>query len=203
MKSIDRTIVNIVSILVGAAGLFTVLTEFNVPELHITFFDRNPFAEKRAVIASTQSWVFTGLTLLGLVIQMWAQVAGSQLEERVHEAATYWKICASGIAVLALAVWGLSQLGYALARPKWEPLAVEFQREAFTRAAFVVANEGWTPEHLAQRAQIVREGNAPRYTKGNLENAERDVGYMEKLLEVEPAGTLAQRITRLRVFFEN
>ena len=34
----DRTIINLVSILVGGAGLFTVLTGFNVPELNVIFF---------------------------------------------------------------------------------------------------------------------------------------------------------------------
>ena len=34
----DRTIINLVSILVGGAGLFTVLTGFNVPELNMNFF---------------------------------------------------------------------------------------------------------------------------------------------------------------------
>ena len=45
----DRTILNIVSILIGGAGLVTALTGFNVPQLNMSFWGENPFAVKRDV----------------------------------------------------------------------------------------------------------------------------------------------------------
>ena len=62
----DKTSLNIVSIVLGGVGLFVVLTKFSVPELHATFLDSNPFVVKRDVIESFMTWLFTGLTLFGL-----------------------------------------------------------------------------------------------------------------------------------------
>lgn len=202
MKSIDRTIVNIVSILVGGGGIFAIFTEYQVPELHLAFLDGNPFSQKREIIANAQGLVFTALTLSALVIQLWVQVAGNQLDQRRHELATYLAISVCGLVVLALGVWALSQFGQWWARSEWQPIAIESQREAFERATFVVSHDGWSPEHLAQRDAVVSEGNAERYTRGNLDSAVRDLGYIERLLEVESSGTPAERIVRLRTFFD-
>ena len=66
----DKTSLNLISIVLGGVGLFVVLTKFSVPELHATFLGSNPFAAKRDTIESVMTWLFTGLTLLGLLVQV-------------------------------------------------------------------------------------------------------------------------------------
>ncbi|MFA6472823.1 MAG: hypothetical protein WCU00_12360, partial [Candidatus Latescibacterota bacterium] len=56
-KYIDKTSLNLISILISGAGLFAVLTKYNVPELNMTYLDGNPFAEKREVIDCFMTWI--------------------------------------------------------------------------------------------------------------------------------------------------
>jgi len=89
MKLMDRTILNILSVLLGGAGLLVVLTKFNVPELNMTFWDQNPFAIKRDVVDSVMTWIFTGLTIFGLVIQLISEILGDRLPTRQYSAMGY------------------------------------------------------------------------------------------------------------------
>ena len=70
----DRTLINLASIFVGGAGLFTVLTGFNVLELNMSFFDANPYAIKRDVIENTMKWLFTFVAFIGLMLQWWRKL---------------------------------------------------------------------------------------------------------------------------------
>src|SRR6266513_6422730 len=80
----DRIILDLISIVLGGIGLLVVLTKFNVPELNATFIGSNPFAVKRDIINSTMTWLFTALTLLGLLVQVGVAIWGNNIEQRVH-----------------------------------------------------------------------------------------------------------------------
>lgn len=97
----DKTSLNLISIVLGGVGLFVVLTKFSVPELHATFLRSNPFAVKRDIIESVMTWLFTGLTLLGLLVQVGVAIWSNRIGERVHTAA-------SGPELVPLAVWPLT-----------------------------------------------------------------------------------------------
>jgi hypothetical protein len=43
----DKTLLDLISLLIAGAGLFAVLTKFNVPQLRATYWDENPYALKR------------------------------------------------------------------------------------------------------------------------------------------------------------
>jgi len=60
---LDKTIINLATILISGTGLFVVLTKFNVPELNMSFVGGNPYAVKRDIIEGVMSFVFTYLTL--------------------------------------------------------------------------------------------------------------------------------------------
>lgn len=199
---LDSTMVNIATILLGGAGLFAVLTDFYVPEVNLAFLDGNPFSEKRAIIQTKQAWIFSLLTLVALLLQLWAQVWGAHLAPRLHQTTTYLMASVVGLALLGTLVWGLSSVGYRLARLEWEPKVIESQRTAFEQAQFVATHDGWTVEHLQQRDQILREGQAERYRQQNLAYVERNLGFIEDLLEVSASGDLRQRVVALEPFFK-
>jgi hypothetical protein len=58
-KAMDRTILNLLSLIIGGSGIFVVLTKFNVPELNMSFLGENPFAIKRDAIDNVMTWIFT------------------------------------------------------------------------------------------------------------------------------------------------
>ncbi|MDF0673185.1 MAG: hypothetical protein P0120_02415 [Nitrospira sp.] len=110
----DRTLINLLSILVGGAGLFTVLTGFNVPELNMSFWGENPYAVKRDAIDNTMKWMFTLVASLGLVLQIWAEIWGENLPDRLYDSSYYTVFSVIGLVVVGSLVWLLTGVGIKL-----------------------------------------------------------------------------------------
>ena len=175
----DRTQINIVSILLRSAGLFIVLTGFNVPEVNMTFFDTNPFAVKRDEIESTMKWVFTLLAGTGFLLRLSAEI-WEYRASRSHDWKYYFIFCVGGFIVVGMLMWGLDLIGKRIARLDWEPKVIELQRENFERARSATQHDGTANDRKA---------------------IERQLGFIEELLEVESDGDLRQRVKRLEPMF--
>ncbi len=193
--------VNLVSILVGGAGLLTVLTGFNVPQLNMSFFGENPYAVKRDVIETTMKWVFAIVALIGLVLQLWAEIWGAHLPERSHHMKHYINFGVGGLVAVGVMVWVLSGFGNWIARLQWQPAVVSLQREPFDRAKFVVEHDGWTPGHWENQEAITRSGDSDRYKGDNMKAAGEHISQIEDLLDVNPQVDLRRRIEALQPVF--
>ena len=174
----DRTQINIISILLGGAGLFIVLTGFNVPEVNMTFFDTNPFAVKRNEIESTMKWAFTGVALCGFLLRLLAEI--SDPPNRSHDWRYYSIFCAGCFIAVVMLVWGVTIVGNLIARSHWEPKVIELQRENFERVKSFAQHDGKADDTKALEQQL---------------------SLIEKLLEVESHGDLRQRVERLQPIF--
>ena len=199
----DRTIINLVSILVGGAGLFTVLTGFNVPELNMSFFGKNPYAIKRDAIDNTMKWMFTLVAGLGLALQVFAEIWGDNLPDRLHNSGYYMAFSVVGLVVVGSLVWLLTGVGNRIARWQWQPAIVESQRELFERAKFIVQHDGWTFEQWEKRATLALAlTDGSDYKVKNEQMANQHLNQIEKLLEVESNGDLGERVARLERMFK-
>ena len=196
----DRTLINVASILLGGAGLLTVLTGFNVPELNMSFFGQNPFAVKRDAIQNVMNWLFTLVALIGLALQLGAEIWGGQLPERRHEAKSYVWCTVGGVVAVATLVWLLTLAGNRVARSIWWPKIIASQAEAFESSVFVVEHDGWRKDQLTIK-DTLSAADAERHRSANLSHAEDRVAQIEKLIEVRPEGDLGARIARLRPLF--
>lgn len=200
---IDRTLLNIISILFSAAGLFVVLTEFNVPQLNMSFFEENPFALKRDVIETTMKWLFTGVALAGLALQLWAEVWGVHLRNQIYKRRLYVQATTGGVIAVAILVWALTGVGNSVARWKWQPKVIEMQRVMFDRSKFIVEHDGWTPEHWENRNDLVSRGESDRLRSAGIETAEKNLTQIEDLLEIGRSSDLSHRVEALHRFFRN
>jgi len=196
----DRTILNVVSVIVGGAGLFTVLTGFNVPEASQSFFGDNPFQIKRDVIQTSMEWIFTLVALCGLVIQLWAEIWENDLPERLYTDSSYARVALVAVAVAAVVVWWLSIVGRSIARRRWLPRVVEAQRDLFNTAADLVENDGLRPQEVREGATF-GPGALEKRRQSNLADLERHLSQMERLFDVTGSGPAADRIERLRPLF--
>lgn len=196
----DKTSLNLISIVLGGVGLFVVLTKFSVPELQATFLGSNPFAVKRDVIESVMTGLFTGLTLLGLLIQVGVAIWSNHIEERIH---TTWFYIVLFVAVLAVGVALvplLTAVGNRVARRSWLPQVVENQKEVYKAASFVIEHDGWREDQLPVKATLA---DPERYRTANLETVARQVEQIEKLLEVASRSKdLRPRLDGIKPFFE-
>ena len=64
---IDRTIINLITLLISGTGIFAALTKYSAPELSKSYWGENPFAFKRDKIDAVMTWIFTILVALGLL----------------------------------------------------------------------------------------------------------------------------------------
>ena len=199
----DRTLVNVISILIGGAGLLTVLTEFNVPQLNMSFFGENPFAVKRDAIDTAMKWIFTLVAVAGLALQLWAEVWAGDMPERLHSPRFYVLAAIGGLIAVGLIVWMLSGVGYWIAKKEWQPKVVAMQRELYERSKFAIEHDGWMPEHWENREALTRDGESERLKPAGINEADRFLAQIEDLLEVGRRGDLSQRAQALQPFFRN
>src|SRR5437879_7163823 len=101
----DRTGLNVVSMVLGGAGILTVLTGFNVPQLRMSFWGENPYELKRDAIANAMDWIFAGLTLIGIAIQIVAEIVGDSLPERLYTVHSYVRVTAVSVLATVGLVW--------------------------------------------------------------------------------------------------
>lgn len=202
-QPMDRTLINLASLLTGAVGLFAAITQFNVPDVNVTYWGENPFAMKRDAIAAVMAWLFAGVAILALLLQIWAEIFGADLPERMpgRQPHYYLNIALVGLVILGGSVYVLSEVGYRVARLSWEPRVIESYRGVIERADFVLEHDGLTPEHWAQR-ETIRKEEMQTFKQRNLADIGRSLELVEKLLEISSDGSLAERLARLKPWFD-
>ena len=192
----DKTSLNLISIILGGVGLFIVLTDYSVPELKSTFFGSNPYAIKRDAIATTMTWIFTSVTMLGLVIQVLMAICN--LEERRHSTQFYSCLFVIFLAATVALAVGLTKIGDRVARHSWLPEIVANQREVYEIAKYTVEHDGVRKDQLAAGAALSAEDKA-----ANLKTAASYIEQIEKLLDIEPSQQdLAVRLDEIKPYFD-
>jgi len=195
----DRTLANILSLLLAGAGLWAIWTEYSVPELQLTYLGKNPFAVKADVIKKSMAWVFTSLALLALFVQILAEILGDGLPTRNHSAKTYAWLSILGFLFTTGLVRALASVGRRVARTRWLPKIIESQREAFSSARFIVQHDGLREDQLG----LTERGlDLTKHRDANFKTAEEYVHQIERLLELEDGGLgLPDRVKRLERHF--
>lgn len=179
----DRTILNLASLLLGAAGIFTVLSGYNGPELRTAFGGENPFLVKQDAINGWKDRLFMGVAVLAVLIQAVAEVFGASIEDRSHGWRLYLVAFGTILVIIASLWFGIVAISVRLARREWfEPLAKVF-RPVLSAAERDFAEMGFVE---------APGGNA------FVSDAIHQVELMEKLFDARSHGALPERVLRLR-----
>lgn len=196
---IDKAILNLLTILMTGSGLFAVLTKFKVPELNMMFLGENPYAVKRDIIDSTMTWVFTSLVLIGLLIQVFREILGQSMPERLYTTKFYLLFFAACFVLMSLSLFLLAGLGNWIAKKSWLPAIIESQKEIFHSSLFIVEHDGWREDQLHIKDKLA---NPEQYRVTNLKTAEERISQIEKLLDlVKTSDDLHARTQQLKPFF--
>ena len=196
----DKTLINLLSILIGGAGLFAVLTKFSVPDLNMTFLGENPFAVKRDSIDKVMTWMFMGLALAGVLIQVLRLIFDDRLAERLHGPWFYALAAVAGVFAVAALVIGLAFTGNKIAKAFWLPKIIESQRELFQSSAFIVEHDGWREDQIPVRQDLQ---NKEFYRQKNYETVNNRLGQIERLLDLpNSSGDLTERLKKLGPYFD-
>lgn len=134
----DRTIIRIVALLIGAAGIIVTVTKASVPSNDLSFWDSNLFIAKRNIIESVHAWVFTGFALVGVLLQLVSEISQRPKEKRLKSTGFYIGVtCATAIILVVLSVF-LTASANGIARRCWQPEIVAKMQEAYKDARFIV-----------------------------------------------------------------
>ncbi|MBL7072340.1 MAG: hypothetical protein ISS33_01015 [Candidatus Omnitrophica bacterium] len=144
----DRTILNLLTLLITGAGIFAILIKYDVPQLSYAFFDENPYAIKRDVISKILTSTFIGLASLGLFLQAYGMIIGNKLNERVYDYSFYTKFFLVGIVGMFVFVVTLGAIGRCIAKKTWWPKIIQSQSEAFKMAGDIIRNKGFYNKEL-------------------------------------------------------
>ena len=195
----DRTSVRIVALLIAAGGIVTAVTKAGVPGTDLTFWGANPFIAKQITIETVHAWVFAGVGLVGVLVELVSEITERPKNERVHSTWFYIAVTASSAVLLVVSLSFLNLSTGWLARKSWESAAIEEMREAFDNARFIVEHDGWRSDQWEAKANVT---DSDLYRNANFESARRTVHQIETLFEVQPdTADLPLRITQLERFF--
>jgi hypothetical protein len=196
---LDKTILGIIALTFAAGGALTVLTKYNVPQVNQTIFGGNPYAIKRDAIEGTMNWLFSGIALIGVLIQAVAYVVNLPDRSPSTSAPTYAMVFAVSASVVIILLWLTTCAGYAIARRQWLPTIVDGQRDVFHLTEMLIRNDGLEDRHLALLADDPQR--EPLIIDGRRRTGEY-LTQLEDLLDItERSGTPPQRLDRLRATF--
>jgi len=200
---LDRTILNLTSLILGGTGLLAALTEFSVPELRRAYWGENPFQVKRDAIAEAMSWIFGGLAVVALLLQVGAEIWAPDLPERLYTTGSYLRVVAVSLAATAVIVWLATRLGHWIAQRRWRPQVLARHRGMLVSASFILSHDGLA-EHQYSEGGRMSADEAERHREHNFEECDKHLAQMEKILDLTPLADRTVRVGRLqRVFAQH
>ncbi len=199
VSNMDKTLINILTLLISGSGFFVALTKFNVPQVNQSFLGTNPFLIKRDKIDGVMTWTFTLLAISGLLLQFYAEIFGENLQSRLYTQHFYVIFTVFSVVGVITIVFALTKIGRVIARRILQPILVENQKEIFEKAKFIIENDGWTKEQIHHKDTLKRQEN---YTEKNFSRAREHIEQIENLLDLKYGNlTIKQRVKELDPYF--
>ena len=85
---LDKTMLNLLSLVIAAHGILFALVRFNPREAIMTFFDKNLYLLKRDIIDDCKKFIFAIVTIAGLAIQA-IPILHQHIPERIYPVQYY------------------------------------------------------------------------------------------------------------------
>jgi len=190
LETIDKVILNILSVFIAGAGLFAVLTKYKVPEINYSFWDSNPFAIKRDIIDGELTWYFLTFALLGLVFRLVALVYENKVIcERKYSNRFYMGFSFVMLFLMFICISIIGNIGRYTSKMKWFPKAIQNQKESFLQSKYIIEHDGLREDQVRQKNSI---SDIDKYRRINYESAEKAINQIEKLLEIKKSSTQLQ-----------
>lgn len=199
----DKTILNLLTILIAGAGLFAVLTKFDVPQLRMSFFGENPYTIKRDVIDKIMTRIFSGLALFGLLIQTYSLIFAHQLSERIYNTSSYVIFFLVGFGIMIGVLYSLGILGKCIARRIWLPEIVQKQSESFQVAGEIIKNGGYRNDDLANIEHRTNDQKRNLMEK-HYKHCDEILARIEDLIDIRDLSkTRDEKYRNLEKYFKN
>lgn len=180
-------------------GLYAVITRSYAQGINAPLYGVDLLAIKKDVIDKFNSYIFLGLAMVGLVIQLAIVILGEKIKKSLYSLPVYFIIFMSSLAVFGFLTAGLVWTGAKLAKRVWLPQVVEQERGIYLYTKKLIANKGLRDEQLG----ITDPKLQFKLKCLNFDIAGKYLRQMDGTLELgEGSGDFNSRIRRLAVYFE-
>ncbi len=202
LANIDKTILDLISLLFGTAGIFSVLVKYSVPQLNQTYIGSNPHGLKRDVIDSVTTKMFLFLALIGIFIQAISIIKGDSLP-RQHSERWYIMAFLYGIPCILVVTYVFGKLARIIAQLIWKPkIAKEFVENLDYLHFMIGSDTAYAKAYIAQH-NIQDKRAEESLRNANLESARQMVADLENLFEIKNKSLdWKLRLTRISPYIE-
>jgi len=138
---IDQTMLNIISLLFGATGLFSALSKYWSPSLNLTFIGESPFIIKQRIIDDVMTRAYLILAIPGFFIPIITNIFFYDLPLRIHQSFFYYFLLLISIITIAVIMRIFLVSGKMIAKRIYLPKIIENQRKSFNFVKEKVYNE--------------------------------------------------------------
>ncbi len=194
----DKTALRLLGSLIAITGLFLFLNKFSSPKLSSSFFGANPYAMKRDCVDYVMNWISGIFLTLGIIINLATFTFLDSLPNS-SVGMDYIKFILVCSLVMLAAFFGFRVGGRKIARRRWLPMIIEFQRPAFDKAKDIISHEGWRSDQLVVKDKVE---DPRKYIEANYAAANEYIDQIEDLLELpKMTADLKGRVDRLEKYF--
>lgn len=118
------------------------------PRAKYELLEREPVCAQRDALDNVMTWIFTGLALVGLILQIIGEIFSDRFPERQYTIRFYaWFSFASLLALVAV-VFILTTIGNRIAKRTWMPLIVAKMTDAYNQTRFIIEHDGWRADQM-------------------------------------------------------
>ena len=163
----DKTLLNIISMILGAVGLIGAITKYDFPKARKTVYGENLFALKENIVNNFVVWYFTLYAAFGLFIQVvFGEVFADGMKDRLHDNGFYLMALIVSLGLIASLIPILKSLSRWVSKSYWHSEIVPK-----AKANFLLAKELY---------QIDANKNLPENPK-----ALQITDWLEELFEIK------------------
>jgi hypothetical protein len=197
----DRTVLNILSATLSGAGLWVVFSGYSPREATKSYWGENAYLRKQVIIQGTINQFFTAFAVVGLAIQVFAEVFGVQPAE--PSAGPRWYVPVAFVVMLVTAVLVKTARfsAHHLAREKWRPELLADRRSTFLGHVRCYERGGIPDEHVEEYSGTRDRPDWPEVKRSGLAAVDEFLDQMEDLLELTPLADTATRLERIAAMF--
>jgi hypothetical protein len=99
---LDKTLVDIISMTIGAIGLIGAITKYDFPKARRTVYSENIFRFKEDLLNNYIIWSFTLYAAIGLLFQLiYNDIFADEIPDRLYSKGFYWIALLFSIGIVA------------------------------------------------------------------------------------------------------
>lgn len=182
--AIDKVVLDLISLFLTSAGVFSVLTKFYVPQLNLMYMGHNPHAIKRDAIDSVSTWIFLILGFGGILIQGYSIINDGSLK-RSQTRDWYFVAFFVGLVSTLLLTYLLGKVGKFFAKRKWLPELGRRYAKNLEFLHFMIGHESEWSQRYKDRKRIKDIKTEESFRITNIESAQEMIADLETLFEID------------------